>query len=308
MIEVSIIMPVYNVERYLKKCLDSIYKINLLNKEIILINDGSTDNSLEILKEYKNKYFKETTLISQANKGLSEARNIGIKNSSGEYLLFIDSDDFVDSDALEKFLKEGLDCKSDILIGNHYDYYNENEIIKNKDLSNFYTIISDSGKKYFEETIKNKCFYPMVWKNLYRKDFILKNNLFFKPGIYHEDNLFIQKGFYLAEKIKISSQYFYFYRKNNNTSITKLKSQKKYRDLLIIIKELLEFSKKNKISDAYYNRVIVSMYLSVSKEGKIKNNKVFKEIIKLKLNFREKLKIILISLLSFRCKEYENIF
>ena len=87
MIKFTIIIPVYNVEKYLEECLESIYKIKLDNKEIILVNDGSTDNSLKILEKYKEKYSYQTKLITQENQGLSEARNTGIRNASGEYIL-----------------------------------------------------------------------------------------------------------------------------------------------------------------------------------------------------------------------------
>lgn len=299
--EISIIVPVYNVEKYLKQCLDSIYELNLSNKEIILVNDGSTDSSLEILKKYKEKYFRETILISQENKGLSEARNVGIKNSSGEYILFIDSDDYINSSSLEKFLKEGLRYKVDILMGNSSDVYGK-EIKKDfypEELKNLGTKL---GIFFLEEKIKKKSFYMGVCRNLYRKDFLLTNKLFFERGILHEDNLFTPIAFYLAEKVRYSPEYFYFYRQTNNTSITKSKNKKRYTDLLVIIEKLLEFSKINKINNRYFNRIIVGMYLTVIKKGKIKDNELFKQIKKLQLNFREKLKLILIQIFSIKIK------
>lgn len=302
MIKISIVIPVYNVEKYLKQCLESIYKLNLSNKEIILINDGSTDNSLKILKEYKENYSEKTILISQENKGLSEARNIGIKNSSGEYVLFIDSDDFVDSISLEKFLKEGIDYKEDILIGNSYYVY-EKKIEKEFYSKNLEDIGEKNGLFFLEEGMKKKCFYVTVWRNLYKKEFLLKNNLFFEKGILHEDSLFTPIAFYLAKKVRYSQEYFYFYRQTNNSSITKSKNKKRYLDLLIITKKLLEFSESNGIYNKYFNRIIVGIYLQIIKEGRIKDDKLFYKIKGLKLNFREKLKLIIIYFLSLKIKE-----
>ena len=107
MCDISIVIPIYNVEKYLRKCLDSVYSLNLDNKEVILVNDGSTDTSINILNEFKNKYPNKTKIISQKNQGLSEARNIGIKNSNGKYILFIDSDDFIIPTETEEFINFG---------------------------------------------------------------------------------------------------------------------------------------------------------------------------------------------------------
>lgn len=305
MIEISIIIPVYNVEKYLNQCLESIYKLDLSNKEIILINDGSTDNSLNILKEYKEKYSEKTILISQENKGLSEARNIGVRSSSGKYILFIDSDDFVDYKILENFLKEGLYYKEDILMGNSSNYYGD-RIIKDFYPDRLKNIGEKKGLFFLEERIKRKCFYLGVWRNLYKKEFLLKNNLFFEKGILHEDNLFTPIAFCLAEKVRYSQKYFYFYRQTNSTSITKSKNKKRYVDLLIIIEKLLQFSKEQKISNRYFNRIIIGMYLMIVNNGKIKDNRLFNEIKKLKLDFRGKIKIILIYFLSLKILENKN--
>ena len=186
MIDISIVIPVYNVEKYLRKCLDSVYSLNLDNKEVILVNDGSTDTSINILNEFKNKYPNKTKIISQKNQGLSEARNIGIKNSNGK----------------EK--------KVDILIGNYRKYYNENYIVRRS----FYSLdrnLEKEGIFFIENGLKNKCFDIAVWKNIYRKNFLLENNLFFKKGLLHEDALFTPEAFFYAKKVRCFNKNFYFY-------------------------------------------------------------------------------------------------
>ena len=143
MCDISIVIPIYNVEKYLRKCLDSVYSLNLDNKEVILVNDGSTDTSINILNEFKNKYPNKTKIISQKNQGLSEARNIGIKNSNGKYILFIDSDDFIIPTETEEFINFGLDKKVDILIGNYREYYNENYVVQ----KSFYSLDKNLEKE-----------------------------------------------------------------------------------------------------------------------------------------------------------------
>lgn len=300
-VEISIIIPVYNVEKYLKQCLDSVYNLDLSNKEIVLINDGSVDDSLKILERYKELYPQKTILISQKNSGLSVARNTGIKSSNGKFLFFIDSDDFIDAEEFEIFLKKGINYNNDIFIGNFYYYFGQGKNqVKSK---RHYSKHKLTGVTFIEEGLKNKCFDIVAWKNLYRKDFLIKNNLFFEEKLLHEDCLFTPKAFYLAESVQFSKNYFYFYRQTNNKSITKNKNKKNYIHMLYIIEKLLEFLKENKINNKYFNRIIITFYLIVVCEGKYKNNDIFLELIKLKKNLREKFKILLIFILSLKVKK-----
>ena len=134
--KLSIIVPVYNVEKYIEKCLNSLCNLETEN-EIIIVNDGSTDSSLKIVEEFKKNHDNENIIIiSQENKGLSEARNTGLRKAKGEYVSFIDSDDFVDKKLYEMMIKEVIKDKVDYGIGKYsYCYentdkkqYNDNEI------------------------------------------------------------------------------------------------------------------------------------------------------------------------------------
>lgn len=301
-VEISIIIPIYNVEKYLSKCLDSIYSLKLDNKEIILINDGSRDNSFEIAKKYKEKYKENTILINQQNQGLSEARNIGMKKAKGKFILFIDSDDFVDTKVLEIFLNKGLAYNVDILIGNSSSYYDENNIRKDYFSPKLKSLGEMTGKFFLEKRIQKKCFYLGVWRNLYRKNFLLENNLFFEKGLLFEDTLFTPKAFYLAKKVRYTEEYFYYYRQNNLTSITKRKNKNKSQHLLYIIDELINFQNKLCISNKYINRIIINLCYQIIKEEKLKNDDLLKKIEKLDLNLREKLKLVFIKILKLRDK------
>ena len=103
---ISIIVPIYNVEIYLEECLDSLYKLNIPDMEIILIDDGSTDNSYLIAQKYTLKFPEKTILIQKENGGLSSVRNLGIRKASKKYIAFIDSDDFIDEKVFEEHLKK----------------------------------------------------------------------------------------------------------------------------------------------------------------------------------------------------------
>lgn len=300
---ISIIIPIFNVEKYLRQCLNSIYKLDLKNKEIILVNDGSTDGSLEIAEEFKNIYKENTILISQENKGLSGARNTGIRAATGEYLFFLDSDDFIDEKALERFFQEGIEKKQDILIGNYYEYFKGRTQELKTSSKNLLNIFDKNGDYFIEEKVKNRSFYVVAWLNLYRKNFLLENNLFFEERLLHEDNLFTLKAFRIAKKVGHSNKTFYYYRQDNPDSIMKKMTEKNYIHMMYIIEELIDFQKKIGNENKYFNRILIGIYWNIIKNGKIKNKKIFSKIKKLNLNFKERIKIFIIWIFSFCCVE-----
>ena len=305
MIKFTIIIPVYNVEKYLQECLESIYKIKLDNKEIILVNDGSTDNSLKILEKYKEKYSYQTKLITQENQGLSEARNTGIRNASGEYILFIDSDDFIEPKVTEEFFKTAYSYKTDILIGDYLEYFSDEDIRKRKHYSLSNKIEKD-GLFFIENGVKNKCFEVVACKNIYRRKFLIENNLFFKKGLLHEDILFTLIAFYYAKKVRyFNDKEFYYYRKNNTSSIMNKISKVNYQHLLYILNSLLKFISEKRINNVYFNRVILGIYMEIVLRRKFKNTTTFKKLLKLKYNFREKIKLLIIQIVSLKAKELE---
>lgn len=309
-ISISIIIPIYNVEKYLKQCLDTVYNLNLKNKEIILVNDGSTDNSLKIAEGYYEKYKVNTKLITQKNQGLSVARNTGIDNSKGEYLFFLDSDDFIDSENLEKFFYEGMQKKQEILIGNYYNYYLNNKGNKKIELVNYserlLEIYNKNGDYFIKEGMKGKIFTVAAWRNLYRKDFLERNNLYFEKRLLHEDTLFSLQAFRLAKKVGYSKEKIYYYRQDNPNSIMKTLKEKNYIHMLYIIKKLIEFQKKLGKENRYFNRVLLGIYWQILNKGKLKNNETWDELKKLKYNIREIIKIALLEIFSLKAREIEN--
>lgn len=302
----SIIVPVYNVEKYIDECLSSIYKLELSDKEVVIVNDGSTDNSYEIIEKYKNKFPKNTKVVSQVNQGLSEARNTGIRNSTGEYIIFIDSDDFINPEATEKILEVAYLHKTDIMIGDYLEYYSNEEIKKRKHY-NLDSSFEKNGMFFIEEGFKNKCLEVIVWKNIYRREFLLKYDLFFEKGLLHEDNLFTPKAFYFAQKVRyFKGTEFYYYRKTNLSSIMNNRNKKNYQHLFFITKELLNFRERENINNPYFNRFILGNYLEVVLNTKYKNREIFNKISSLKFNLREKIKLVITLLKSISHKELKG--
>jgi glycosyltransferase involved in cell wall biosynthesis len=163
---ISIIVPVYNTEKYLKKCLDSLVNQSLKDIEIIIINDGSTDNSQNIIDEYKNKYPKLIKSYIKENGGLSDARNFGLAKAKGEYIGFVDSDDYVDYKLFE-LLNNEIKKEKDIDIIRFQGYHVDNnyKIISNINSSKFDLF---SGEQAFMELYKSNLMEPACFY-IYRK-------------------------------------------------------------------------------------------------------------------------------------------
>lgn len=221
--ELSIIVPIYNVENYLEECLKSLYNIKNIKLEIILVNDGSKDNSFKIMEKFKEIYPEKTVLINKENGGLSSARNAGMKAAVGEYISFIDSDDFIDVGEFEKFFKEGQKDKLDVMVGNMRYYTPEktgdslfrSDIIKNSGIVN--------GIDFFWNLFqKPKCFREEVVDDIYKREFLVKNNIWFNENIVHEDSEFTPLVYLKAEKVKYIDRAFYFYRQRTGSIMNKV--------------------------------------------------------------------------------------
>jgi len=186
--KVSVIIPVYNVEKYLRQCLDSVVNQTLKDIEIICVNDGSTDNSLTILNEYAAKD-KRFIVISQENQGVSVARNNGLDKAVAEYVQFVDADDFIENDCIEKAYKKIVSTKTDIICFGSQDL--KNNKVKVNDNINFlnYLVIANNSYVTSEED-KTKLIHA-VWDKLYKKSFLDFNNIRFSPNLkVTEDGVF----------------------------------------------------------------------------------------------------------------------
>ena len=244
MTKLSIIVPVYNVEKYLPKCLESLIKQTLKDIEIICVNDGSMDNSLAILKEFASKDSR-IKIIDNQHQGVAKTRNTGIEQSTGEYIGFVDSDDYIDIDFFEKLYNSATKSNSDIAIAS---------ILKHKNFFNIY------NAKYTKEeiaiTIQDKIklcedkkhFFFYAWNKIYHSGFIKENNIKFSEGQIYEDVMFAIKALYYSNKIisVYGTKYHYIEHENSLTKY-KDKTGEKEHDLIKAYSELQEFCNSKNI-------------------------------------------------------------
>ena len=193
--KISVIVPVYNMEKYLKKSLSSLQKQTLRDIEIICINDGSKDNSIDILNSFAqvDKRFK---IINQPNSGVGKARNNGIKIARGEYLAFMDPDDWVESNAYKTLYNQAKEQDCDVLVFNYKSIDEQGKIINEVRLKdNFKDIYDLSSKEFFDwRDVKKKIFggfFYAAWNKIYKKDFITSNKIKFTDCSMSEDNAFV---------------------------------------------------------------------------------------------------------------------
>lgn len=256
---ITIIVPVYNVEKYLEESIRSIINQTYKNIEILAINDGSTDGSLELLKKlsYEDDRIK---IISQKNKGLSGARNTGIDSAKGNYIMFLDSDDiFSTNELLESLYKIARKDSSDIVF---FKYKTKNEITKREkileiNLSKESYILSEFLKEIAE---KNRCYYGFIsaCTKLYKKDIFFK--LRFKEGIYYEDTEIFLRLLLEAKKISFLNQVGIEYRVGRVGSITT--STRKIDDMLKVGIFIEEFHKELQEKDQKKIESLVNMILN----------------------------------------------
>lgn len=259
MITLSIIIPVYNVEKYLGKCLDSILVDNAFTGQVICVNDGSTDGSGKILEEYKAKY-PNLEIISQKNAGLSAARNSGFDRATGEYVFFMDSDDWVIHGAIEKIMKQ-IDGE-DVVYFNARKYYEEEQCYGQE--IDIPSIKQMDGQEYFATIYSQPRTMPIVCVcgGFYRRLFLKENHLYNEMGIYHEDNYFTPQVLLAAKRVNSINEYVYAYRIRKG-SITANVTEKHIKDLLFIARNLYgKYQERENINATFY-RDVCDIYINL---------------------------------------------
>lgn len=306
--QLSIIVPIYNVELYLEECLQSIYSISDIQKEVILVNDGSTDNSQKIIDKYKKIYNDETKVITQENKGLSSARNVGLLHAKGKYILFIDSDDYIDDNLFKEMINKCMNLDLDIAFG-ELNYYRNGKSYITKEIENRVKKLESlpilSGLEYWEECLEKEkdSIRVEVVTNVYKKSFLEENNINFKEKLLHEDTLFMFEAISKAKKVKYFPYRFYFYRTREG-SIMGNSSIKNYIHKLYIAQELQNMKEKEKINLYSWDTLIFALYFSAVKKYKIKNKNLYKRIKNnSKLTLKSKIKKILVKFYHIYSKD-----
>ena len=245
--KVSIIVPVYNTQKYIEKCLNSLLNQTFKDVEIILVNDGSKDNSETIIKKYIENFADKIKYISKENEGLSKARNDGAKLATGEYIMFVDSDDYIANDLIEN-LKQYMDRKID-LIKYKLLTVDENDIEINKVDGPVFEEVK--GEKAFEILRTTDLMLEVACVYLYRREFWNKHKFEFTPKLYHEDFGLIPLVLVQANSVVSTKNYGYYYLQTNN-SITRntdyTKSIKRANDVLIHYDNMIGVLKKSNLT------------------------------------------------------------
>lgn len=240
--KLSIVVPVYNVEQYVRKCILSIINQDddlFKNIELIIVNDGTKDKSVEQIQDLVNQY-ENIILINQENQGLSVARNNGMASAKGDYVWFVDSDDWITADAL-KVLLPHLDGKNDLV---PFAYTRVTEDKETLCCSYFDKPQTFTGK----ETFRRKCeFATMAQRAAYRKEFLTKHKLSFMPGIYSQDDELCIRASYLAETVTILPQTIYYFLRttgDKHKSIMNAGKPKYGFDYIAVTKSLSNFKRE----------------------------------------------------------------
>lgn len=238
----SIIVPIYNVETYLSECLESLINQTYSNIEVIAVNDGSTDSSPLILEKYA-KTDSRIVVINQANKGLSEARNAGLSIATGNYVLFVDSDDYISTSLCQsayQFIKVNGEIDLIQYVRKRFtlNYTCDDPIIIDVN-RNVY-----EGKEWLEKSIIGGTFYGSSCNKIYKRSLIEKHNLRFYPNILYEDTMFVVQMSCFAKSVGLLPTEFYFYRFDRNGSIINTISERD-KDILISVSKIEKFIELN---------------------------------------------------------------
>lgn len=294
---ISIIIPVYKVEKYLNRCIESIVTQTYDNLQIIIVDDGSPDKCPMICDEWNNRD-ERIQVIHKANGGLSSARNAGLRIAKGEYVLFVDSDDCIAPDACEKLYTyaDGVD----LVVAEATIYENDKSVHRvHTNLKENYIY---SGAECAIDEINAGEWFAAACYNFYKREFLLENNLFFVEGILHEDIEYLPRLFLAAKTVKYLHYEFYEYI-TRSTSICGTKSKKHLMDLLQTYSswaKLNETIENPKLRRAYAG-ALVKYFMATCRDYKIREN-VYPEgmdgryLVRNALNVKEFIKAICFTL------------
>lgn len=249
----SIVIPVYNVENYLSQCLESVVNQTLKDIEIICVNDGTKDRSRDVLETFQ-KADSRIQIIDKENGGLSSARNAGIKAATGEYILFLDSDDFIEKRTCERLYYEVLEHKPDVIVfGSHiFPHYPWPDQWLIHNLSTRTVGYHNGGIKAL---IKENGARPFVWRDCFRRSFLSKNKLLFDETIrFAEDLIFQFMAFPMATKVIFISDKLYHYRWSRPDSLMSNAARDPYKKYLYHIDAMYviaEFWKEHGLLEEY---------------------------------------------------------
>ena len=267
--KVSIIVPIYNVEKYLEKCLESLVNQTLKEIQIILVNDGSKDNSGKIAKEYQKRYSEKLIYLEKEKGGLSDARNFGIPYATGEYIAFLDSDDYVELSLYEEMYNIAKKEESDMV---ECDFYWEYPEKSKHDIGQIY-----DGKKEMLEKVR-----VVAWNKLIKREVLEKAQIYFPKGYRYEDVEFTYKLIpYLGKVSFLKKPYVYYMQREGSISNSQ---NERTKEIFDVLEHVIEFYKEKELYNEYKIQLeyIYTRYLlcsSLLRMVKIKDKKIRKELL-----------------------------
>ena len=240
---ISIIVPIYNTEKYLNKCLTSLVKQKNIDFEIICVIDGSPDKSEKIVEKFKKKYPKLIRSYKKKNGGLSDARNYGIKKAKGEYIGFVDSDDWVEKDMFSKMYNYATEKDLDIVVCDTFmEYENHTEILK-------------SNLHYSDEDVRNYIIsYPMACTRLIKKE-LLEDDYMFTKGILYEDLCLTPTLVNKTIKVGFLEEALYHYLQRSNSIMNQMEFNDKLFDIIKVLNNVYKKFDENKNLENYYEEI-----------------------------------------------------
>jgi glycosyltransferase involved in cell wall biosynthesis len=280
MIKLSIIIPVFNVEKYIGKCLESVFiqDVSSHEYEVIVIDDGTPDNSMGIVENFGTKY-SNLKIIKQSNQGLSAARNAGLNIARGEYIWFVDSDDWIEKNCLKEIFYYLNTYQSEVFVTPLKSTEESTDKINCDFFSGVQEISFSSGINFLKDAMR----ITPIQIYIFNRRFLEKHHLKFMNGVYHEDTEFAPRMLYYANQVCLINKSFYNYLIRESGSITSGFSIKKSEDLILIIKSLNNFSKANKLNfkeKHYFNlKKISCLYSLLSNLNKCRDSRIIKKFI-----------------------------
>ena len=249
--KISVIIPIYNVQAYLRGCLDSVLKQDFSDYEVILVDDGSTDASKEIAQEYAEKYPEQVHLVRQENGGLGCARNTGMELAKGEYLVFVDSDDSVAPNLLSCLYEAAMTVPggADIAIGGFQTVNEQGEI-----LQTFGEGLPLGRDMTLETNPELLLIHPSAWGKIYRKGLFMDTGIRYPSRVWYEDIRTTPKLFTRASSFVYVDQPLYYYLQREG-SITKNKNAKRNEEILWAFEDLLGYFEEHELMDRYHDQL-----------------------------------------------------
>ena len=276
MIDVSIIVPIYNAEKYIEKCLDSLLNQTKKELEFILINDGSTDNTESIIKKYKDKRIK---YYKNKNQGIGKTRNFGIEKATGRYIMFIDSDDYIDKNMTKIMFDKAFSNNLDVVICDYYNVVN-NELIEEKLVDFKPTNLKESPNLIIDINLS-------PWNKMYKRNLINENNIRFVENLKYEDAPFVCQALDKAKKIGKVNKCLNYYVIHSNSETTV--RDKRIFDIIKIVDIIRTYFKDKKYIKESLDKLTVRILTNYNiQQRNQKNKSVGMNFINKSFNYLEK--------------------